>query len=73
MLVIVIVCGASACPHTATRDGLEWLFWSHLSLSIVEETGVASKDWMCIFKVAVHRKSESKWLPVQLHEKSVAK
>lgn len=59
MLVMVVVCSANACLHTTARDGLEWLLWSHLSLSVSEETRVTSKDWMCIFKAAMHGK---KWI-----------
>ena len=38
MLVIVIVRSDNAHLQTATCDGLGGLFWSHLSLSLSEET-----------------------------------
>lgn len=61
MLVIVIVCSANAHPESAAAcDGLGWLFWSRLSLSVSEETQITSEDWMCIFKAAMLRKGESK-------------
>lgn len=38
MLVIVIACSVSAHLQTTTCDGLGWLFWIRLCLSLSEET-----------------------------------
>lgn len=51
---------ANARLQTAASDGLGCLFWSRLSLSILEETRITSEDWMYLFKAAMLRKGESK-------------